>query len=104
MKKLSIFVVSIVMLTSCFDEQLTPSDQANTKSGTQAGTSDIGPILTYRWTNMGVPPMSNYPFNNPTGENIILPVNGDVYCLIGSLNEFAYKLNQSTKQWEYFPD
>src|SRR5690349_10233179 len=104
MKKLLIFVVSIVVLTSCFDEQLTPSTPSETKTGTPVGTSDIGPVLTYKWTQLQVPPMSNYPFNNPTGQNIILPVNGDVYCLIGSLNEFAYKLNLTTKQWEYFND
>jgi hypothetical protein len=102
-KKLLIFAVSIVVLTSCFDEQLAPSDQS-VKNGPQAGTNDIIPALTYSWTKLQVPPMSNYPFNNPTGENIILPVNGDVYCLIGSLNEFAYKLNLTTKQWEYFND
>ena len=104
MKKLMIFVVSIAMLTSCFDEQLAPSDQSGLKTGAQAGTSDIIPVLTYKWNKLQVPPMANYPFNNPTGQNIILPVNGDVYCLIGTQSEFAYKLNLSTKQWEYFDD
>jgi hypothetical protein len=104
MKKLLIFVVSIGALTSCFDDQLTPSNRSDAKTENQIGTSDIVPVLTYKWTKLQVPPMNNYPFNNPTGHNIILPVNGDVYCLIGSLNEFAYKLNLTTNQWEYFSD
>jgi hypothetical protein len=65
---------------------------------------DIGPVNPYVWTRLPVPVMNNYPYNNPNGNAIIVPVNGEVYCLSGSLYEIAFKLNLSTKRWEPFSD
>jgi hypothetical protein len=48
--------------------------------------------------------MSDYPFNNPNGDNMIITAGNDVYCLIAGLYEVVYKLNTTTKRWEAFPD
>ena len=53
------------------------------------------------WTSLPVP--SGNPLNSPTGTNIIIPVNGTVFCVLGgTINPTVYKLNTATTRWELF--
>lgn len=59
----------------------------------------------YQWSHIPTLFFNQYPFSlGATGKNMIVQVNGDTYCLIGSLFEMAYIFNSSTKKWNFFSD
>jgi hypothetical protein len=110
MKNLVIFFLSCFLLLACSDvvdlsqHQHTTVDNDALKNANGINTLDIGPVNPYVWTKLQVPFMSNYPFNHDDGKNLIIQIGDDVYCLMGDLREVVYKLNNTTKRWEYFDD
>jgi hypothetical protein len=106
MKKSIIFFLSYFLLVACEDAvDLSSANQvAALRLENGISQQDIGPVNPYVWTRLQVPQMDNYPYNNPNGNAIIVPVNGEVYCLSGDLYEVGFKLNLTTKRWEPFSD
>ena len=103
MKKLLTFSACCILLIACDDQELSPTVGADSRNA-NVSQLDIGPVNQLVWTSLQVPQMSNYPFNYPEYKNRIISVNGNVYCMTGSLREVVYKLNNTTKRWEFFAD
>src|SRR6187402_2669663 len=98
MKNLIVVFLSCFLLLACSDvvdlshHQNTPANNDALKNANGINTLDIGPVNPYVWTKLQVPFMSNYPFNHAEGKNMIIQIDGDVYCLMGDLREVVYKL------------
>jgi hypothetical protein len=95
MKRLFYITTLIIVLASCTKKIEDTTPVVNTLPDVPA--VDGGPV----WTSLPVP--SNNPLNDPTGNNIIIPVNGTVFCVLGGTsNSRVYKLNAATTRWELF--
>jgi len=99
MNRLLYIAAFVLFLAACKKNrtELTPI------TNDQPVTNDIGPVPSnpYIWTNLPDPVTTV----NTNHSNVIIPVNGNVFCVTGGFpNYTSYKLNNSTKRWEFFDD
>ncbi|MFT3911308.1 MAG: hypothetical protein QM737_17940 [Ferruginibacter sp.] len=95
-------LLSIILLTVCFtackkdNNDLLQNDPANSKSSID-GLSPTPVPAQYNWSRLANP---NNPGSDPGGINVIIPVNGAVYCIEGFYHfRTLFKLNINTKTW-----
>jgi len=101
----SLFAV-IMLLSACkkvMQEELLQSNIAAGSSNIKAATSpgiaeDLQPV-PYTWGQLTIPS----DLTSPVGQNKIIQVNGETFCLVDAVNAIhqkVYKFNNSTKKWE----
>jgi N-acetylneuraminic acid mutarotase len=104
MKRLLYIASLILSLAACKKEiRSEPSFNTNDKITAIAGdatTDNLAPVPAnqYEWAAITDPGFYGL-------ENTIIPVNGSVFCRTAIYTDFDYfKLNNTTKRWEYFHD
>jgi hypothetical protein len=104
MKRLSLLLAVIIFFTACKKTMKEDLLQNITAAPSGNITANITPAPAYRWVAMTVPPFTGTHTYKPERDNVVIPAGNDYYCVGGrfTLSEW-YKLNSSTRQWEYQP-
>jgi hypothetical protein len=105
MKRLLCIAVLIIFLAACRKETIhepsfDPADKSGASSDNKTTVNNLTPVPAnqYDWTAITDPGFYGL-------ENTIIPVNGSVFCRTAIYTDFDYfKLNNTTKRWEYFHD
>jgi N-acetylneuraminic acid mutarotase len=104
MKNAFIILISALLLMACGDAvDLSPKNTDLNADALSTRQLDIGPVNPYVWTSLQVPLQNGYPFTDPQSKMMIIPVNEQVYCVMGQHLEWVYKLD-ATKRWRRVED
>ncbi len=98
MKRLSYFLMLLVIFTACKKEEIRELPVEENTEQMSPSVASIEPINPFGWIGYPVPSNNNH--QSLSGQNLIIEVNGDVYCSVGGHFLATYKLNNSTKRWE----
>lgn len=104
MKNLLLLFVVIIFISACKKTIKQDILQNDALAGNKNIAAGISSEPAYGWRSLPVPVMTQFPNNNAAASIRIIPVNGEIYCLVADAPANSYKLNNSTKQWEPFND